>query len=121
MVCVKLVAPETTAMLRQQGAFNGGQGRAAVRRIVFVETMEADAEVLVVKWEVFECWSRAFGPPLVPGVPRGSFPVYQCPLVVSRTSLLVLSCHTAPLGFPLCSLGALCLFPPAPHGDGGTI
>jgi len=77
-----------------------------------------DADVTI--WGGGE-WSRAFGPPLVPGVPRGPFPVYQCPLVVSSTSCLVSSHYTAPSGFPLCSSGALCSFPPAPHGDGSAI
>ena len=37
------------------------------------------------------------GPPLVPGVPRGPFPVYQCLLVVSSSVRLAIHCHSAPL------------------------
>ena len=33
-------------------------------------------------------WSRAFGSPLVPGVPWGPFPVYQCPLIVIAVFIL---------------------------------
>ena len=40
-------------------------------------------------------WSRAFGPPLVPGVPLGPFPVYHCLLVVCRSRS---SCHPLPFG-----------------------
>jgi hypothetical protein len=46
-------------------------------------------------------WSRASGPPLVPGVPRGPFPVHQCPLIVSSSLRLAIQ---RPSGFlPLLS------------------
>jgi hypothetical protein len=32
------------------------------------------------------------GPPLVPGVPRGPFPVYHCLLVVCRFARLAIHC-----------------------------
>jgi hypothetical protein len=67
------------------------------------------------------CWSRAFGPPLVPGVPQGPFPVYQCRLVVSSTSSLCLVPLYSAFGLCPSCFRAVCFFPPAPHGDGGAI
>ena len=47
------------------------------------------------------------GPPLVPGVPQGPFPVYQCPLVVSSSVHLAIQ-H--PLGLLFWALGlSLCI------------
>ena len=66
-------------------------------------------------------WSRASGPPLVPGVPRGPT-LYQCLLVVLLFVGLVWLVPTIQCLWALSPLlRALCLLPPAPHGDGGAI
>ena len=102
---LKAVLNEHESVWDEMIVKNGGKRPVEKCKECKKSQAKKDVERKVAEAEAMGRWSRAFGPPLVPGVPRGPFPVYRCLLVVCRSHL---SCHPLPFGaFASCYLRSL--------------